>query len=336
MKIRKILISLFIVIVSASFAQQQAQYSMYMMNNFLVNPAAGGTEEFVDLKIGYRTQWVGIDNNALAGNRNGSPKTIFLSGHSPLGKKTSRFDDVKPLAHHGVGGVVAKDVVGLWDVLNVKGSYSYHLPVSRELMVSFGAFVGIKQYKYDGASAEYAPEYTGETDPLFSGSQTKLLPDASFGIWAYTKDYYVGVSSFQLFGNKMNLMNSGSLDTTNVGAQGSLARHYWLTAGYKIGLSEQYFLVPSFVVKYASPAVPQVDINAKFKYEDKAWLGVSYRNMDAVVGMLGVTYKKRIDLAYAYDLGLSKLNQGHSGSHEILVGLRLPHHEQEPPPAQFW
>ncbi len=332
---RRILTGLFLVVVATSFAQQQAQYSMYMMNNFLVNPAEGGTEEFIDLKIGYRTQWVGIDNNALAGNRNGAPRTAFISGHAPLGKKTSRFEDVDPLPHHGVGGVVAKDQVGLWDVLNVKGSYSYHLPVTHELMISFGAFVGIQQYKFDGASAEYAPDYTGATDPLFSGTQSKILPDASFGVWAYTKDYYFGVSSFQLFGNKMNFINTGS-SSSGVEAQGALARHYWLTGGYKFHITEQYFLVPSLVVKYASPAAPQIDINAKFRYEDKAWIGVSYRNRDAVVGMIGVTYKKLVDIAYAYDFGLSKLRQGHSGSHEILVGLRLPNHEHEPPPAQFW
>lgn len=334
--LRRIISGLFILVATVSFAQQQEQYSMYMMNNFLVNPAEGGTEEFIDLKIGYRTQWVGVDNNALAGNRNGAPRTVFLSGHAPIGKKTSRFDDVDPLPHHAAGAMVAKDVAGLWDVLNVKGSYSYHLPVSHELMVSFGAFFGIQQYKYDGSNAEYAPGFTGETDPLFSGAQTKLLPDASFGVWAYTKTYYFGISSFQLFGNKMNLVNSDAATSDSVKAQGALARHYWLTGGYKIDLTEKYFLVPSLVVKYASPAVPQIDINAKFRYEDKAWVGVSYRNMDAVVGMLGVTYKNLVDLAYAYDFGLSKLRYGHSGSHEILVGLRLPNHEHEPPPAQFW
>ena len=63
---------------------------------------------------------------------------------------------------------------------------------------------------------------------------------------------------------------------------------------------------------------------------------MSYRNQDAFVGMVGVTYKKLVDLAYSYDFGLSDLSTGHSGSHEILVGLRLPNHEHEPPPAQFW
>ena len=314
-------------------AQQQEQYSMYMMNNFLVNPAEGGTEKFSQINMGYRTQWVGVDNNSLTGNRGGAPKSIFLSGHTPLGKKQGQFEDVMPLAHHGVGGVVSKDVAGLWNVINIKGSYSYHLPVTRDLTVSFGAFAGVKQYTYGGNDGEYAPAITGETDPVFGGAQSQLLPDMSLGIWGYSSKYYFGVSSFQLFGNQINL-NTGGVGPN--GNEGSLSRHYWVTGGYKIDLSQDYFLVPSFVVKYASPAAPQMDLNAKLKYKDLVWTGVSYRNLDAVVGLVGVTIKKQFDIAYAYDFGISSLRVGHKGSHEILVGLRLPQKAIEPPTAQFW
>lgn len=328
-----------IVFASTVFAQQQEQYSMYMMNNFLVNPAEGGTEEFIDLKLGYRAQWLGIDNNDLYGDRGGNPNTIFLSGHAPIGKKTSRFEDVDPLPHHAIGAMAASDGIGLWDVLNVKASYSYHLPVTHDLMVSFGAFAGIKQYKYDGANAQYAPDFLGQADASFSNSQTKILPDMSLGIWAYSSRYYVGISTFQLLGNNLDLSSPNSVTSPQAADQvgtGSLARHFWVTGGYKVDLTDKYFLVPSFVVKYAAPAAPQLDLNAKFRYEDKAWVGISYRNMDAVVALVGITYKSLIDIAYSYDIGISGLNVGHTGSHEILLGLRLPNHEHEPPPAQFW
>lgn len=334
MKVFKIIITGILISVSVGgFAQQQEQYSMYMMNNFLVNPAEGGTEEFAQFEMGYRTQWVGIDNNAIMGDRGGAPKSIFLSGHSPLGKKDTQFDDVMPLAHHGVGGMVSKDVAGLWDVLNVKASYSYHLPITKDLKVSFGAFAGIQQYSFGGKEAEYSPETIGETDPVFGGNQSQLLPDMSVGIWGYSKRYYFGISTFQLFGNKINL-NSGNEGPN--GNEGALSHHHWITGGYKVELTEDYFLVPSFVVKYAAPAAPQLDINAKLKYKDIAWTGVSYRNLDAVVALLGITLKSQIDIAYSYDFGLSGLNVGHNGSHEILVGLRMPQKDEGVPPAQFW
>ncbi|MCP4522234.1 MAG: type IX secretion system membrane protein PorP/SprF, partial [Cytophagales bacterium] len=42
------------------------------------------------------------------------------------------------------------------------------------------------------------------------------------------------------------------------------------------------------------------------------------------------------DIAYSYDFNYSDLNNYNAGSHEVLVGLRLPNHEHKPPPSQFW
>ena len=54
-------------------AQQQAQYSQYMNNNYILNPGATGVEDYIDVKLSYRTQWTGLE---------GAPKTYYLSGSS--------------------------------------------------------------------------------------------------------------------------------------------------------------------------------------------------------------------------------------------------------------
>ncbi len=58
--------------------------------------------------------------------------------------------------------------------------------------------------------------------------------------------------------------------------------------------------------------------------------------MDAVVFLAGLTVKKVVDVSYAYDANISDLNKHNSGSHEIMLGLRLPNHPHDPAPAQFW
>jgi hypothetical protein len=50
--------------------QQRPQYTQHMINPFLVNPAVSGTEDYTDIRAGYRKQWVGFD---------GSPRTMYLS-----------------------------------------------------------------------------------------------------------------------------------------------------------------------------------------------------------------------------------------------------------------
>ena len=329
---RKILVVFMFLAVYTASAQQEAQYSQYMQNNFIVNPAEGGTEEFIDLKMSYRTQWVGLE---------GAPKTFYVSGHSPVNKHTSRFDDVKQLPFHGVGGYISSDQIGPQTITSFYGSYAYHLPVSahNDFVISFGMFIGAKQYTLDRDKIQFYSDIenskfgTNTTDNALVSSQSKFMPDATAGIWGYSNHYYFGISTFQLFGNKVDFY-----DGEGQQEEGNLARHYVATAGYKFDLDADtnWVLVPSFVVKGVIGAPIQFDINTKLRFKDKYWLGVSYRHKDAIAAMAGITAKDLLDISYSYDFNTSNLNGFNTGTHEIMVGLRFPYHEHNVAPSQFW
>ena len=52
--------------------------------------------------------------------------------------------------------------------------------------------------------------------------------------------------------------------------------------------------------------------------------------------MLGFSYQQ-VAISYSYDAGLSQLSNYHSGSHEVILGLRLKKKAQEVCPAgKFW
>ena len=59
-------------------AQQRPHYSQYILNNYILNPALSGIENYTDIKLSARDQWVGL---------NGAPQTFYLSMHAPIGKK---------------------------------------------------------------------------------------------------------------------------------------------------------------------------------------------------------------------------------------------------------
>jgi hypothetical protein len=40
--------------------QQRPHYTQYIMNNYIVNPAIGGIENYIDAKMSLRNQWIGI------------------------------------------------------------------------------------------------------------------------------------------------------------------------------------------------------------------------------------------------------------------------------------
>jgi hypothetical protein len=52
-----LLTALLCVIVLSTYAQQKPQYTQYIFNNFLLNPAVAGIENYTDVKLGYRSQW---------------------------------------------------------------------------------------------------------------------------------------------------------------------------------------------------------------------------------------------------------------------------------------
>ncbi len=105
-------------------AQQQPYYTQYILNNFILNPALAGIQNYWDLKVSYRNQWVGLQ---------GGPTTLYLTVNAPLGKAQYDYEtpltvpDVRnkqsdakqllteytaPPAHSGLGFTILNDKTG--------------------------------------------------------------------------------------------------------------------------------------------------------------------------------------------------------------------------------
>lgn len=78
MKNRLIALGLLFGTVWHSQAQQQPHYTQYVINNYILNPALAGIENYTDVKIGHRQQWTGITD---------APVTTYVTVHMPIGKK---------------------------------------------------------------------------------------------------------------------------------------------------------------------------------------------------------------------------------------------------------
>lgn len=72
----------FCLLVGNAFAQQLGQYSQYLNNQFILNPAAAGEHDYLDVDLSFRQQWVGFDN---------APQNYYLSAHTPIGKKETTY-----------------------------------------------------------------------------------------------------------------------------------------------------------------------------------------------------------------------------------------------------
>ena len=54
-------ISLVLLLSSAGLAQQNPQFSQYLQNSLILNPAIIGAEDITEFTLGYRNQWTGFE-----------------------------------------------------------------------------------------------------------------------------------------------------------------------------------------------------------------------------------------------------------------------------------
>lgn len=319
-------------------AQQRPQYTQYIFNNYILNPAITGIENYIDVKAGYRKQWQGLD---------GAPETSYISVHAPLGKNftygtstsvpqgggtnpNSRSYLQNYMAsepHHGVGLYVVTDKAGPISRTDVNASYAYHLGITEQINFSVGVAGGISRIYLDRSKITLENPADGA---IGLDNYDQIKPDLSAGIWLYGPKYFVGASAQQLLKSPLGFSDDPAYD------QGKQVPHYFFTAGFKVYLSEDFAAVPSALVKVVSPVPASVDFNMKVAYKDKFWLGGSYRKDDAFAAMAGFNVGSVMNLGYSYDFTTSGLNNVSNGSHEIVLGIFLNNRYKVTCPQKMW
>ena len=336
---KSILFSLCAVCMLSSFAQQKPQYSQYVLNNYILNPALTGIENYIDLKLSARDQWVGLD---------GAPKTMYLSIHGPIGKKdykTSATSFAVPgenprgnaywenytasEPHHGIGFQMVNYKTGLYNQFSADVSYAYHIGLSPRTNMAAGFAGGITKISYDRSKA--TP--TDPNDPAIGNSSSvlfKIKPDLAAGIWIYSADYFIGLSAQQIIPQKVSFV-SDSLGF-------KMVPHLFATAGYRFLLNEDINAIPSIMFKYVSgsPTNPQFDLNLKFQYRDLLWIGGGYRFENGYVAMLGLNVDNTFNIGYAYDFTRTPVNTASNGTHEIVIGFLINNRYGDTCPRNVW
>lgn len=318
----KIIILLFLIVNTAA-AQQLPQYSQYIFNSFLINPAVAGIENYTDLKLGYRKQWAGID---------GAPETGFVSVNMPLGKNylsdnansfsgagnnpmsrsyLQEYRSAEP--HHGIGIYAITDKAGPTRQTNISVAYAYHIGLSSDFNLALGINAGFTKFALDNAAIT-----TQYADPLLASTvNTQYKPILGAGLWLYGPRFFAGLSGQQLNAQQI------SYTTSTLYSDAKLVNHFFSTAGYKVYLDDNFAVIPSIMLKYSSPSPLSYDLNAKIAYQDKFWLGGGYRHNDSFSAMAGFYLSSLITVSYSYDATTSALQSVSNGSHEIIIGILL-------------
>ena len=288
---------LFFALMIKTHAQQDPQYTQYMYNMSIINPAYA-TDDLGVVNFGalYRSQWAGTV---------GAPNTFTFYAHTPFNERVEL----------GVSFLTDEIGDGAVKESSIFGDFAYVLPMSDDAKLSLGLKAGVTLFE-TGFNDFQLESGDFSTDPAFAGV-TRAFPNVGIGAFYFTDRYYVGLSAPNLLSTK-HLENDSGIQRL-----GSEEIHFFLTGGYVYEFNENLKLKPSVLVRAVGNAPLMVDVSANVLFNKRFEAGVSYRLEDALSGMFNFKVTPDLRIGYAYDHTLSNLGNFNSGSHEVFVLFNL-------------
>ena len=306
--LRLILMVPLLLLADRAAAQFDGQWTQYMLNPGIYNPAVAGRNSFLDVHIAFRQQWTGVTN---------APSTLGLQVGYPVrvGKQQA-----------GIGLLMLNESIGLFKTQMFQAQFSYRFKVwGGELRA--GAQGGILQQNFASGDI-YIPTsdyHSTSDDAIPTGDLEGIVPDLSLGVWYDRGPWFAGVSCAHVLGGTLHLddgegggSSSGSSEDED-GTQMKVSRTLYFTGGYNISFRNPLFtLQPSLMVKSDLVTV-QADVSALLRVAKKYWGGLSWRPGDGLGVLAGMQFDFGLTVCYSYDIPLYGPTDG---SHEVMIGYR--------------
>ncbi|NCT18679.1 MAG: hypothetical protein COZ75_09845 [Flavobacteriaceae bacterium CG_4_8_14_3_um_filter_34_10] len=298
---KKSYIAIFTMILLGSYytsnAQQDPQYTQYMYNTQVVNPAYAGSRDALSIGALYRSQWVGLE---------GAPKTGTLAVHSPIG-----FGNV------GLGFSLVRDEIGIVEETYANIDFSYTIQTSAEAKLAFGIKAGANLFNVDFAKLNIA-----DPGDIFENNiDNKFKPQIGAGAYYYTNKFYAGLSVPNFI--ESTYFDEADIANANVSVISRERLHYFFITGYVFDLSENVQFKPAVLTKLVTGSPLQVDASANFLFYEKFTLGAAYRWSAAVSAMVAFQVTDELMLGFAYDRETTDLSKYTDGSYEVYLRFEI-------------
>jgi type IX secretion system PorP/SprF family membrane protein len=331
------------IVICAAATPSVAQYIPNSNQAFqfmpVINPAFSGLEGFRDLKLSYRYQWAGYGNNApkfvnLAYNfRVEEPLDLTLHAIRTSNAPARRKDDIPAMkkATHGLGANLFNERIGPIDRTGGGINYAFHYPVSNAVKISVGVSAQIDNTKIDLDKLYFGsgPDGTELDDPFYdrlvaNGSNHTEL-NVRAGVLVYSEKFYAGLTYYPI-------VNS-SLKTSEVTVGDPFYKGSF-QVGAAFPVTPTIEIKPSVLGFWQLSNKFSIDYNVKMYIEQKLWFGVTYRDIQSFVGILGFNLNELLGASYSYEISSNGMQQFNDGSHELVLSVRLNNFKRLSP--QTW
>jgi type IX secretion system PorP/SprF family membrane protein len=275
----------------SSFAQQTPQSNVYSYNKYSLNPAYAGASGCAEIFFSHLNQWVKVE---------GAPVTSLFSANTRIGKS------------FGIGGNLLIDKLGMLQQVAASGSISYGFTIAKQHNLRFGITGGYYQFRLNPTGSI---AFDAQDVIVNSGSQSSSSINSEVGFLYQFKGLELS------FASKQVIQSFSNFGYTGLDGYG-LRRHMVGLVGYKFQLNEKLSLKPSVLYKGINNT-NQFDINADINYKNFIQGGIGYRTQVGLIGRVGVNIQNLFFIGYAYEVPMQNIAKYSSGSHEIVIGLKL-------------
>ena len=253
MKKMRIIIGLLCCLLSlGAIAQQDPQYSLYMLNGMAIHPAYAGSLGGISANMVYRKQWMGIEE---------APRTVSAN------VQMRYFDE-----RLGSGISMYNDKMGVFNrsVLNYTQAYHLILP---QFTLAFGLQGSLQQFSARLTDVYNAHNASGISDIMndqaFNGNINKTIVNFGGGLYAYNDHFWFGASMPNMLKPKWDY------DVRSKIASYSIV-HSFISAGGVFDVGPVFQIKPSALLKVATDSPKSLEFSCSAYAYNKFGFGLSY------------------------------------------------------------
>lgn len=275
------------------YAQYDAAFMRYWQVEPMLNPAAVGRQDELNVSIAMQTHATGYED---AGS------TLYAGADMAFALGNTR---------HGVGLTLINDEIGLFSHKRFSAQYAYQHPLLGGKLAG-GVQLDMLSETVDGGKAET----NDPNDPVFSGGDLSGSQfDASVGFFYTHRRWYAGLAMQHLSAPKISLGDKSELKVNSA---------YNFMAGYNIPTKYSFItLTPSVLLRYDGTDF-RSDLTARIKYSGEGrtlYGGVNYAPQYSIGAFFGFVFHG-LDICYGYEANTNGMGIA-AGNHEITLGYKV-------------
>lgn len=320
---------LFFLVVATCFvsmAQQSIQISQVLADPSLLNPAFSGLNDYMSVNFANRRQWVGME---------GAPESMYMSFDLPFNKRRNKkyfhknserlYTSRKSDFHHGFGGLILNDKYGAFQKTKIQALYSFHLSIGHKFKLAFSPRMGLGFNSLNTNMVDFKNQNDGSYyDFISAGNKNKVL-DFDFGLLLYSDFLKVGYSMLQIIPAKHTKAKSTYLSQQLISHNFFASKKFIVKYGQLRNLkkSKNTLITPFLLFRMPAKSKMTSEIGVEYEMESTFKIGTSYRINNASAFWLSVNLSEFVDFSYCYDIPFSKIRNTQSGTHELMLKLKL-------------